>query len=172
MDNLVQDLLEYARISRTQFELTRVDVQSLVQQVRSQMSADTEHAGASIEVVEPMPAVLANETLLSQVLANLLNNAMKFVAPGTKPRIKIEARRSGNRVRLIVSDNGIGIAPEYHGKIFRMFERLHSLSDYPGTGIGLTIVQKAVARMNGQVGLESSPGNGSAFWIELASPTA
>jgi signal transduction histidine kinase len=71
-----------------------------------------------------------------------------------------------------VSDNAIGIASEYQGKIFRMFERLHSLSEYPGTGIGLTIVQKAVTRMNGQVGLESTPGNGSAFWIELASAKA
>jgi signal transduction histidine kinase len=167
MDRLVQDLLEYARISRTQFELTAVDLRSVLEQVQSATNAEAEAARAKIEVQGAMPRVFANPTLLTQVLTNLISNAIKFVRTGTEPVIQIEAKQLDDKVRVCVTDNGIGIAPEYHAKIFRMFERLHSINEYPGTGIGLTIVQKAMSQMRGKVGLESSPGAGSMFWIEL-----
>jgi signal transduction histidine kinase len=98
-----------------------------------------------------------------------LGNALKFVPPNVSPHVRIHAESDG-LVRLWVEDNGIGIKPEYHHRIFRVFERLHTANQYPGTGIGLAIVQKGVERMGGRVGVESAPGGGSRFWIEL--PTA
>ena len=122
---------------------------------------------ARIEYAGIFPAVRANEALLEQVISNLLVNGMKFVAKGVTPEIKVTGELRGDRVRVSVRDNGIGIAPEYYERIFKMFERLHTASEYPGTGVGLAIVQRAVARMDGKLGLESTVGKGSTFWIEL-----
>jgi signal transduction histidine kinase len=108
---------------------------------------------------------LGHEGSLTQCLANLLGNAVKFVASGQTPRIAIRTQALDGEVRIWIEDQGIGIAPEDQGCIFGMFERLRT--DYPGTGIGLAIVRKAVERMGGAVGLESAPGKGSKFWIQL-----
>jgi signal transduction histidine kinase len=110
--------------------------------------------------------VLANETTLSQILINLLNNALKFVAPGVPPRVKFFAEERAGMVRLCVEDNGIGIAAEHHERIFRVFERLGG-TRHEGTGIGLSIVRKGAERMGGRAGVESAPGQGSRFWVEL-----
>ncbi|HZQ48591.1 MAG TPA: ATP-binding protein, partial [Verrucomicrobiae bacterium] len=115
--------------------------------------------------------VVGNESLLTQCFGNLLDNAVKFVAPFVRPCIhvwaeEIQGRESGI-VRIWIEDNGIGIPKGAQEKIFRMFHRRHTEAEYPGTGIGLTIVKKAVERMNGRVGLESEPGKGSKFWIDL-----
>jgi signal transduction histidine kinase len=110
---------------------------------------------------------LGNEALLTQCISNLLSNALKFVAPGTSPRIYIRAQALDEGFRLSFEDNGIGIAPENHARIFRMFERVHPTSQYEGTGIGLAILRKAVERMGAQLGLESALGKGSNFWILL-----
>jgi signal transduction histidine kinase len=111
--------------------------------------------------------VVAHPTTLAQAVANLLSNAVKFVAPGTRPRVRVWAEESEGWVRLWVEDNGIGIAPDDHERIFRVFERLHGVDVYPGTGIGLAIVRRGVERMGGRVGVESELGKGSRFWIEL-----
>jgi signal transduction histidine kinase len=92
---------------------------------------------------------------------------VKFVGPGVVPTVKLRSERRGEFVRVWVEDNGIGIAPELHGKLFGMFRRLHSNTSYDGTGIGLAIVRKAVERMGGKVGVESDGKTGSRFWIEL-----
>ena len=100
------------------------------------------------------------------MLANLLSNALRFVAPEVRPEIRFWAEERPHTVRLWLEDNGIGIAPEHHRRVFRIFERLHGAT-YGGTGIGLAIVRKGVERMGGSVGLESALGTGSRFWIEL-----
>ena len=110
---------------------------------------------------------MGHETSLGQVVSNLLNNAAKFVAPGVKPRVRVRTERVGKNVRVWFEDNGIGIKPEFHERIFQMFQRLHPERKYEGTGIGLTIVRKAVEKMGGKVGFESDGRNGSRFWIEL-----
>ena len=145
-----------------------------------------------MEVCRPLPAVRANAAVLNQILSNLLSNALKFVVPKSKPCLRISAEETTSRiespvsgangtpsldvklsaldgkfVRLWIEDNGIGIQPEYHERIFRMFERLHGADSYPGTGIGLAIVRKGAERMGGRVGVESAPGSGSRFWVEL-----
>jgi signal transduction histidine kinase len=105
---------------------------------------------------------------MEEVVFHLLGNALKFVGPGVRPQIEIYGEERERTTRLWVSDNGIGIAPEHHAKIFRLFDRLHGTSSgYPGTGVGLAIVAKAMERLGGQAGVESALGQGSRFWVEL-----
>src|SRR5205085_8778244 len=127
--------------------------------------SDIQQQQATITIEGQAPPVLASRTFLQQALINLLTNALKFVPQGVSPRIVIRLADTGDKVRLWVEDNGIGIAPENQQRIFRIFERLRS--DYPGTGIGLAIVQKAALRMGGRVGVESAPGQGGKFRMEL-----
>ena len=112
--------------------------------------------------------MLGNQALLTQCVSNILSNGAKFVAAGTTPHLEIwaEARKT-SRVRVWFKDNGLGIAPEDHERIFGLFERIHAAGAYEGTGIGLSIVRKAVERMGAQVGFESELGNGSRFWIDM-----
>ena len=116
---------------------------------------------------KPLPTVAAHPATLGQVVANLIANALKFAAPGVSPMIDIWAEQRDANVRLWVEDNGIGIEPEYQERIFQVFERLHGVESYPGTGIGLAIVRKGVERMGGTAGVESVPGQGSRFWVTL-----
>src|SRR5439155_27051483 len=112
-------------------------------------------------------SILAHQGTAVQVACNLISNAIKFVAPGLTPHVRIRMEQLGEYGRLWVEDNGIGIAPEFHQRIFRVFERLHGSEKYPGTGVGLAIVRKGMERMGGRVGVESAPGQGSRFWADL-----
>jgi signal transduction histidine kinase len=120
-----------------------------------------------VTVQAPPLFVRAHPATLEHALSNLIGNALKFVREGVPPEVLIRAEAQRGRVRIEVADNGIGIAREYQDRIFRVFERLHSEGEYPGTGIGLAIVKKGIERMDGQAGLESVLGQGSRFWIEL-----
>ena len=172
MDALIQDLLAYSRLSRTEVRLDPVNVETMVDEVCGQLATELKDRGATVTVDRPLARVLAHRTVFGQVLANLLTNAVKFVAPDTPPRVRIWTERRGDWIRLGVEDNGIGIEPEHRERIFRAFERLHGVEQYPGTGIGLAIVQKGIARLGGQVGVESTLGQGSRFWVELRSAEA
>ncbi|HSH96305.1 MAG TPA: ATP-binding protein [Roseimicrobium sp.] len=114
-----------------------------------------------------LPSVEGNEAFLTQCFSNLVGNAVKFQPAGNHPRVRIWAEARENEVRVWVEDNGIGIAPENHRRIFGLFEQVNAPSEYEGTGVGLTIVRKAVERMNGRYGFESALGQGSRFWFQL-----
>jgi len=192
MDGLVQDLLAYGRLAHTAVPVSSLSLETEVTTVLGLFSEEIEARRATVDVCSPLPAVKANAAVLDQVLSNLISNALKFVPPETPPHVRICAEETTSRmeipaakangvpsldnrlsaldgkfVRFWVEDNGIGIDPEYHERIFRMFERLHGVGSYPGTGIGLAIVRKGVERMGGRVGVESTPGSGSRFWVEL-----
>ncbi len=170
MDALISDLLQYSRMNLAEFELRPLELKSVLTDVESMVAGEAKDRGAKVEFSGAFPKVQANEALLAEVLANLLTNAMKFMEPGVTPEIKVTGEVRGEWARVTVTDNGIGIDPQYHQRIFKMFERLHTVSAYPGTGVGLAIVQRAMTRMGGKFGLESERGKGSTFWIEL--PTA
>lgn len=171
MDRLIHDLLEYSLLARNEVTKIPVNVESLLSEVLMQVDQQMKEKKGTCKVVSSLEPVLANPSTLSQVLLNLISNALKFVAPATKPKIEISSEKRGDFVRIWVKDNGIGIAPQYQERIFGLFERLHTAQTYPGTGIGLAIVRKGIERMGGRVGLESTPGKGTQFWLELPTPT-
>ncbi|HYF51451.1 MAG TPA: ATP-binding protein [Planctomycetota bacterium] len=169
MDLLIRDLLAYSRLSRDDLRLAPATIRDAVDEAMLQIASTIKETDAHVEIDEASlnAAVLAHAPTLVQAIVNLLSNAVKFVAPGTQPRVKVWGEAAGRRFRLHVADNGIGIAPEHHARIFRPFERLHGIDRYPGTGIGLAIVRKAAERMNGTASVESSLGKGSRFSLEL-----
>jgi PAS domain S-box-containing protein len=169
MDRLIQDLLTYSRLARREIKIEPVSLDRLVREIiphYPEMSPDA----ATIDIVGVLPEVLAHEPSLMQAVSNLFSNAVKFVAPGTRPHIRVSAEFVNHRARLWIRDNGIGIPPEYQHRLFGLFERMHTDQQFEGTGIGLAIVRKAVERMNGSVGVVSDGASGSRFWIDLPVP--
>ncbi|MBX7183913.1 MAG: PAS domain S-box protein [Vicinamibacteria bacterium] len=164
MDALILDLLAYSRVGRGQSAPRVVDLDAVWAPVRDEFVASHQ---AVVTLHMPLGYVRGNPSLVAQIATNLMANAVKFVAKGQRPEVEIRSRASNGRVRVSVTDNGIGIDPAHHGRIFGIFERLHGIEQYPGTGIGLALVKKAAEGMNGAVGVESRLGAGSSFWFEL-----
>jgi PAS domain S-box-containing protein len=167
MDRLIEELLAFGRLSNTDLPRRGVDMDMAFRSAIMQFSSEAKEKGAKIDVRSPLPGVWANPTIVEQIAANLIGNALKFVRPGQAPVIVVRAETQGNVARIWVEDNGIGIEKAYHDKIFGLFERLHSDKQYRGTGIGLAIVRKGMERMGGRAGVESEVGKGSRFWFEL-----
>ena len=229
MDKLIQDVLQYSRLARSELRLAPVNVQELLRGIIESYPA-FQPPQVEIQIEGPLPLLQGNEAALTQCFSNLLGNAIKFVAPGTRPQVRVWADRMGDpkaearnpkegrstksehgpeasaagadqlpvtnpqppsthdasritpqvppssaplaprpstlpSVRLWFADNGVGIPKDAQERIFKMFQRLDK--SYDGTGVGLTVVRKAVEKMGGKVGLESEPGRGSRFWLEL-----
>jgi PAS domain S-box-containing protein len=167
LDQLIADLLTYSRLGRSELPLREVDLDAVVAEALHQMNSEIATQHARIDVAPRLPRVYGHYATLTQIVTNLLANAIKFVTLGSKPRVRIWGEQREDRARLWVEDSGIGIAPEHQDRIFRVFERLHGVETFPGTGIGLAIVAKGVERMGGRTGVDSVPGGGSRFWIEL-----
>jgi len=166
MDHLIQDVLNYSRVMRAELPLAPTDVGALLRgMIETYPAFQPPHA--EIQLENDFPLVRANEAALTQCISNLLGNAVKFVAPGVTPCVRVWAEAHDAQVRFFFKDNGIGIEQEVHDKIFQIFQRLDT--KYEGTGIGLAIVKKAAERMGGSVGVESALGCGSTFWLELPS---
>jgi signal transduction histidine kinase len=196
MEALTRDLLEFSKVSREEVVMSRVDIEPIIEDLVVLQDPSVREA---ITICAPLHAVYAHKALLHQVFSNLIDNALKFVAPHSVPKITISSelvrQRSPNtrsrslefsstesssiginsllnhpassQVRIWVRDEGIGIPEEAHQKIFGIFERGATPQLYPGTGIGLAIVARATQRMGGTCGVESEPGKGSNFWVEL-----
>ncbi len=166
MEKLIQDLLSYSRLARTEIQMRSLSLDGVIATAIEQLKTEIAESGAQITVEEPLSNIFGNQTVLIQIVVNLLSNAIKFVSDGVKPKIRIWTATEGDRVRLWIADNGIGISPQYQERIFNVFERLHGTETYPGTGIGLAIVKKGMERLGGKFGLESEFDRGSRFWIE------
>jgi len=167
MDQMIQELLSYSRLTLMEFQTKPIRLSRLLKDAVSQIAWDLEQKKAILHIKRSQHEVLGHYAVLVQAVTNLVTNAAKFVMPGTTPVITIRDELKDGYVRVWVEDNGIGIAPEHQQRIFRVFERLHGREAYSGTGIGLAIVDKAITRMNGRVGVDSEPGKGSRFWFEL-----
>lgn len=167
LDLLIQDVLAYSRVSKGDIDLHRVDVERLIADIISS-NPEFQPPRALIRVETPLPGVLGHEAYLTQCVSNLLGNAIKFVPQGVVPGIRVRSERLDGKIRLWFEDNGIGIDPSHHERIFQIFGQVYPEKKYGGTGIGLAIVRKAVQRMNGEVGVESAGmDKGSRFWLIL-----
>ncbi len=166
LDCLIQDVLTYTRVLRAEARIETIELDALIRQVIDTYP-QLQAGNAEIQIEGVLPRVLGGEASLAQCISNLLTNAVKFVAPGTRPRVKIRAEAIGTDIRLWVEDNGVGIGAQDQIRIFKMFERINPAAAYEGNGMGLAIIHKAMERMGGQRGVESEAGQGSRFWIQL-----
>jgi PAS domain S-box-containing protein len=167
MDALLQDLLAYSSLNRTQMPPEPVSIETVVKETLALYEDSIRERHAQVEVRSPLGSVLAHLPTMRQIIGNLLDNGLKFCPPDRSPCLQIYTIEKPGTLRLWVEDNGIGISPEHHERIFGLFRQLHHSDTRPGTGIGLAIVRRAAERMGGKAGVESSPGKGSRFWVDL-----
>lgn len=163
-EDLVNDLLDLSRISRKKIVPQRIETQGFLNEL-----AESIHLPPDAELLmgHDWPPLLGERTLLEQIFRNLIMNGIKFNRSQQK-RVELGWRADGERqVEIFVRDNGIGIDPRYHEQVFRMLQRLHGQNEFEGTGIGLAVVRKAAARLNGSVRVESRPEAGSTFYVTL-----
>ena len=171
MSQLIDDLLVYSRLGRSALRLQPVDLQSMVDEVRAMLDANV-HQDAPEHRVEwhlaPLPIVVGDDNMLRQVWLNLLGNAVKYSMRSEPAHIEVHyARQDDGTHRFEVRDNGVGFDMTYAGKLFGVFQRLHSDADFQGTGIGLASVRRVLSRHGGRIWAESTPGQGSAFFFTL-----
>ena len=169
MQALIDDLLTYSRLGTKVKPLQPTDCGAVMETVRRLLRMAIDESGAQLQYAA-LPMVMGDAAQLTQLFQNLIANAIKFQA-GQPPQIAVRAEPEGEFWRFEVQDNGIGIAPEYFDRIFVMFQRLHSRSTYPGTGIGLAICKKIVERHGGRIWVESAPGQGTVFKFTLSKET-
>jgi len=167
MRTLVQDLLEFSRVETSAVKMKPVDTALRLADALSYLKTEIEEKGAVVTHTEPMPTVISDHTLMLRLFQNLIGNAIKY--HGAKPpRIQVSAQRKDDEWVFSVKDNGIGIDPAHHGRIFEMFQRLHGKSEIPGTGLGLAICKRMVERQGGRIWVESEPGRGSMFFFTVS----
>ncbi len=165
MSALIDDLLAFARCGRETLRRQDLNMDALVRETLPQVLAV--HGNAQVEaIVEPLPEARGDLALMRQVWLNLIDNAVKYSMRVSHPRVLITGREEHDKVVFEISDNGVGFDPRYSGKLFLVFQRLHG-AEYPGTGVGLAIVQRIVARHGGDVWARSTPGQGSTFGFSL-----
>ena len=171
MDHLLSGLLKVSRVSRMDSNFETIDMNRLMAEIVNAFEFQLKEAGVNL-TIEELPPCFGNQLHLNQVFSNLINNALKYLDPQRPGEIKITAKETGTdngkpqHVLYCVADNGIGIAREYHKKIFELFSRLNP-GDTEGEGLGLTIVNKIISRHHGKVWVESEPGKGSRFFVSL-----
>jgi signal transduction histidine kinase len=165
LSELVNELLEFARVGSEDDEFGSVDMESLFYHVYAMLRPIIRHAGASL-THDPLPTVHGNEIQLRQLLQNLISNAIKYRGPN-RPAIHISAGEDMDRWVFSIKDNGLGIAPDLQQRIFEVFVRVHHPDEIPGTGIGLAFCKRIVEHHGGQIWVESQPGQGSTFYFSL-----
>ncbi|SEK10796.1 sensor histidine kinase [Paraburkholderia diazotrophica] len=170
MQKLIDDLLAYSRVGRSGAAHQLTECEAALDQALKSLSVVLNESGARINR-GTLPAVMAIPTQLALLFQNLVGNAIKFRRVDQPVQIEIGAERAGNDWIISVKDNGIGIDPQYFERIFMIFQRLHSRSDYPGTGIGLALCKRIVEQHGGRIWVESSPGNGTTFFFTLNAKT-
>ena len=165
MKYLIDDLLAFSRLNTQVKEFEKVNLETVLNNVLSDLSVSIEGSNAII-THDPLPTIIADKTQKMQVFQNLIANAIKFQG-SNPPKIHISAHKDEKEWKFSVADNGIGIAPEYQKQIFEVFKRLHTRDVYPGSGIGLSVCQKIIRRHGGDIWVESELGKGSTFYFTI-----
>ena len=167
MQVLINDLLDYSRVGTRGKDFQTTDLDTTLKLTLDNLKKAVGDSGAKV-TRDPLPSVMADDVQIVRLFQNLINNAIKFRSYDP-PQIHISAEKNRNKYIFSVRDNGIGIESEYAGRIFEIFQRLHSKDEYPGTGIGLAICKKIVERHGGRIWVESEPGKGSTFFFTMPS---
>jgi signal transduction histidine kinase len=171
MQILLDDLLKYSRLGKEEQDVRNVDLNKTLFVVVHNLTAAMKETEAAI-VVTPLPTVLASSVEMTQLFQNLISNAVKFRKKGTSPMIEIRViELTQNKYRFMIADNGIGISEQHRDRVFNIFERLNSRTDYEGSGIGLATCKKIVQNAGGEIWLESTEGVGTTFFFTLPKPS-
>jgi signal transduction histidine kinase len=168
MRELIDSLLNFSRLGRGEVRYEPIDLRNYIETCLRNLEGELRNRNANVKIRARSRVVQLDPTLLKIAITNLLSNAIKFVPEGVRPEITVSASVKHDVCRIEVNDNGVGIAKEDQQRIFMPFVRIHSEEEFPGIGLGLPSVRKAVELMGGRVGVDSKPGQGSRFWIELA----
>jgi len=166
MKNLINDLLTYSRVGRVDAAVQEIDTTKLIEEITEILRENIRKTDAKI-VYEKLPLIFGAQTQLHQLFQNMIENALKFQKPNVAPVVNIRCEDQGAFWKFYVSDNGIGFDPKYSNKLFAMFQRLHTSSEYPGTGIGLAVCKKIVEAHGGKIGVDSKQGEGTTFFFTL-----
>jgi signal transduction histidine kinase len=166
--DLITSLLNFGRLGHDVVRRRRMSLHGVIASCLRQLQAEIQARGTRVAVLGDEVVLCADPTLLKYALTNLLANALMFVAPGVSPEVTVAVAVAPGVCRIEVTDNGIGIRPEDQARLFAPFVRLHGVEEYPGIGLGLATVRKAIELMGGHVGVTSVPGAGSTFWIEFS----
>ena len=166
LESMVEDLLGFANLDAEPRALIPVALDGVLAQVQASMAEELAQCDAQLDVPDSMPTVLGDPAQLRHLFRNLLGNALKFCQQ--RPQVQIRVQCPAGRVQVSVQDNGIGIAPEYHQRIFEIFQRLNRPEDYDGDGIGLALCRRIVQRHGGHLSVQSAVGAGACFLVELA----
>ena len=167
MRELIDSLLNFSKLGRGEVRYEPINLRTYIETCLRTVEGEIRDRNADIKIQGKPRVVPADPALLKIAITNLLSNAIKFVPKGVRPKITVSASVKENLCRIEINDNGIGIAEEDQQRIFMPFVRLYSEEQFPGIGLGLPSVRKAVELMGGRVGVDSKPGYGSRFWIEL-----
>ncbi|WP_136810153.1 ATP-binding protein [Desulfosediminicola flagellatus] len=170
MNQLIEDLLLYSRVEHRDFISWSIEIQPLLDILLQERERDLNVNNTQVKITVPFKQITGDKEGLRQVLGNLLDNAIKFSQKSVCPSIEISGEETEDHWILRVKDNGVGFDPKFQDKIFGIFQRLHVVDEYPGTGIGLAIVEKAIMRMGGTISAEGEPGLGATFSVKLPKP--
>ena len=167
METLIKDLLELSRAGKVAGEPETINVDELIDEIYSELKHHLDEKNISMNITKPLPVITGDRVRIRQVFLNLISNAIKFIDPAKEAIIEIGASTGSNGLcRYYVRDNGIGISSDHHDLIFKEFHRVKDI-DTEGTGIGLAIVKKIVEHYNGKIWVDSEPGAGSTFYLEI-----
>ncbi len=165
LQTMIHDLLDYSRVSTRAAPLESVNSEAILEEAIQDLGVSIRESQTRI-THGPMPMVLADRAQMGQVFRNLISNALKFKSEAA-PQVHVSAVRDASEWRFTVRDNGIGMEAHHSERVFRMFQRLHTREEYPGTGIGLAVCKKIVERHGGRIWVESAPDEGSKFYFTL-----
>ena len=167
MNQLIEDLLSYSRLERTQKNIKTINIQKLINSIVSVYRNELDLGRYSLDINIPDIELTTDENGLTIAFRNILENAIKFTSEKPVPKIEIGLDDQPSSWIIRIKDNGIGFDMKYHHRIFEIFQRLQRTEDFPGTGIGLAMVSKAMQKINGKVWAESTPRIGSTFYLEI-----
>jgi len=166
MERLMDGLLSYSRVGTRDKSFEVIDLNEVLETVRMNLKVAIEESKAEL-VVERLPTLTADRSQMIQLFQNLISNSIRYRKKDARVQIQIEVTEQDKEFWFHVSDNGIGIDPDHHDRIFTIFQRLHTTKEYEGTGLGLAICKKIVERHWGSISVESTPGKGTTFHIAL-----